>query len=217
MATSAAKHPFLFNSWNGRGVDRCQIRIDDARLRLRRGAQSLAKQPFGSIGITQRRQQEVNCGTRRIDRSIQVTPATFHLDVSLVDTPRLVGWLQMASQALVKFRTIPLHPAPYGRVVGFQTTFLEQLFDIAQRKRVPKVPADRTENKLRLRLPPFEDCRPGRHLGLFKLPAALSTNVATQPSTLLSAGLIDQQPFSTSGQAKPWPNLEPVSSVFTHF
>jgi hypothetical protein len=76
--------------------------------------------------------QEVNCGTRRIDRSIQVAPTTFHLDVSLVDTPRLVGWLQMASQALVEFRTIPLHPAPYGLVVGFQTTLLEQLFDIAQ-------------------------------------------------------------------------------------
>jgi hypothetical protein len=31
-------------------------------------------------------------------------------------------------------------------MVGFQTTFLEQFFHIAQRKRVPKIPADRTEN-----------------------------------------------------------------------
>ncbi len=33
-------------------------------------------------------------------------------------------------------------------------------------------PADHTKNKLRLGLGPFEDCRPGRHLGLFKLPGA---------------------------------------------
>jgi hypothetical protein len=76
----------------------------------------------------------------------------------------------MRSQALVEFRTIPLHPAPNRRVVGFQTTFLKQLFDIAQRKRVPKIPADSTQNQLRLGLPPFEDLRPGRHFGVFKLP-----------------------------------------------
>ncbi len=74
----------------------------------------------------------------------------------------------MASQALVEFRTILLHPTPYGRVVGLQTTFLEQLFDIAQRKRVPKIPAHRTQNKLRLGLPPFEDRRPGRHFRCFQ-------------------------------------------------
>jgi type I restriction enzyme M protein len=52
MMTSAAKYSLLLNSRDGRGVDRRQIRIDDARLRMRRGAQSLAKQPFGSVGIT---------------------------------------------------------------------------------------------------------------------------------------------------------------------
>ena len=43
MAASAAKHPFFLNSRDGRGVGRSQIRIDDARLRMRKGAQSLAK------------------------------------------------------------------------------------------------------------------------------------------------------------------------------
>src|SRR4051812_32457857 len=43
MAASAAKHPFFVNSRDGRGVGRCQIRIDDAWLRMRKGAQSLAK------------------------------------------------------------------------------------------------------------------------------------------------------------------------------
>jgi hypothetical protein len=41
----------LFDSLDGRAVDERQIGIDDARLRMRSGAQSLAKQSFGSIGI----------------------------------------------------------------------------------------------------------------------------------------------------------------------
>jgi hypothetical protein len=67
--------------------------------------------------------------------------------------------------------TIALHPAPHGCVIGFETTFREQLFDIAQRKRVTKIPADGAKNQLRVGLPPFEDCWPGRHLEYFKLPA----------------------------------------------
>ena len=43
MTTSAAKRPFLLNSRDGRGVDRRQIRIDDAWLWMRSSAQSLAK------------------------------------------------------------------------------------------------------------------------------------------------------------------------------
>src|SRR3954454_5002844 len=39
----------------------------------------------------------------------------------------------------------------------------------AQRKRVPKIPTDRTKNQLRLGLPPFEDRRPGRHSRIFNL------------------------------------------------
>jgi hypothetical protein len=96
----------------------------------------------------------------------------------------------MASQALIELRTIALHPPPHGCVVRFQTTFLEQLFHIAQRKRIPKKPADRTKDQLRLGLPPLEDRRPGRHLGIFNLATLLRTKVATLPSkesTLLFA------------------------------
>jgi hypothetical protein len=57
-------------------------------------------------------------------------------------------------------------------MVSLQTTFLKQFFDIAQGKRVAKIPADRTKNQLRFGLPPLEDRRPGCHWVLFKLPAA---------------------------------------------
>jgi hypothetical protein len=43
MPATAAKYPFLLNVWDGRAVDRCQIRIDDTRLRMGRMAQRLPK------------------------------------------------------------------------------------------------------------------------------------------------------------------------------
>ena len=139
---------------------------------MRGHAQSFAKQPFGRVRIPFGRQQKVDPGSRRIERTIQVAPAAFHLDISLITAPRLVGWLQMASHPLLQFRTIPLYPPPYSRMIGLQTTFLQQFSDIAQGKRVAKIPADRTENQLRLGLPPLEDRRPGCHWVLFTLPAA---------------------------------------------
>jgi hypothetical protein len=43
MPTSAAKRPFPLNSPDGRAIDGRQIRIDDARLRMGTGQESLAK------------------------------------------------------------------------------------------------------------------------------------------------------------------------------
>ena len=40
-------------------------------------AERLAKQALGSIGVTERGQQEIDGGTRGIDGPIQVAPAAF--------------------------------------------------------------------------------------------------------------------------------------------
>ena len=53
VPTTAAKRPFLLSIGDGRAVDRCQVRIDDTRLRMGGVAQRLAKQPFGGVGIAQ--------------------------------------------------------------------------------------------------------------------------------------------------------------------
>src|SRR5947208_4421584 len=103
----------------------------------------------------------------------------------------------MTSYALVEFRAIPLHPAPYGRVVSVQTTFLEQLFDISQPKRVPEIPADGAQNELGFGLPPFEDRWPGQHLGLFRLPGPVNSKLATQPLTTSS--------YLITGTGNMWP------------
>src|SRR5215831_966142 len=62
---------------------------------------------------------------------------------------------------------------PDRSVVGLQAAFIEQLFDIAERERIPKIPAHRANNQFRSRLSPLEDCRSGcfSH-ALFRLPTA---------------------------------------------
>jgi hypothetical protein len=72
VPTTAAKNSFLLDVGDGRPVDRGKIHVDDARLRMRRTAQRLAKQLFG--GVAQRRKQEVNRGTAGIDGPLQCRP-----------------------------------------------------------------------------------------------------------------------------------------------
>jgi hypothetical protein len=67
----------------------------------------------------------------------------------------------MTPQSLFQFGTVSLHPTPDRRVIRLQTALGEQFFDIAQRERVAKIPAHGTQNQLRRRLPPLENCRSG--------------------------------------------------------
>ena len=86
-------------------------------------------------------------------------------------TPGFVGRLEMTVQPLFQFGTVTLNAAPDRRVIDLQTALGEQLFDIAERQRVPKIPVHGTKNQLRRRLPPLEDCRSGCVLhDLFRLP-----------------------------------------------
>ena len=116
----AAKSSFLLYVRNRRAVDRCQIRVNDPRLRMGRMAQCLAKQPFGGLGVAQRRKQEINGGTGGIDGPIQITPAPLHSNVGLIDAPGLVGRLEMTAQPLFQFGTVALNPAPDCRMVRLQ-------------------------------------------------------------------------------------------------
>jgi len=143
-------------------------------------AQSLAKQPFGGIGISEGRQQEIDRGARRIDGPIQITPAAFDLKVGLIHTPRFVGGLEMPPHPLFQFRAIALHPTPHRRVIGFQAALLQEHFDIAQRQRVSKVPTNGTKNECGFGLPPFEDRWSGCHRS-FQPTSTRRREVATLP------------------------------------
>ena len=76
---------------------------------------------------------------------IQVAPATLHPNVGFVHPPRLVCRLKMPSQSLLQLRAVTLHPAPDRCVIDVETTLLQQLLNIAQRKRIAKIPPDRTK------------------------------------------------------------------------
>src|ERR1700732_1903527 len=152
------------------------------------GGWSVAEQALGRRGIAQRRQQEVDRGARGIDRPVEVTPTALHSNIRFIDTPGFVRRLEMTKQPLFQFGTVTLNPTPDGRVIRLQTALGEQLYDIAQRERVAKIPAHGTKNQLRRRLPPLEDCRSGCVLhGLFSLPAS-PAKVATHPSLRTNHG-----------------------------
>ena len=85
-------------------------------------------------GIAQPREHEVDRGPGEIDGSVEVAPATLDTNVGLIDTPGLVGWLEMTAQPLLQFGTVALDPAPDCRVVRLQAPLAEQLFDIAERE-----------------------------------------------------------------------------------
>ena len=74
-------------------------------------AERLAKEPLGSIGVTERCQQEIDGGTLGIDGPIQVASASLHANVGFVHPPRLVCRLEMLSQSLLQLRAGILHPA----------------------------------------------------------------------------------------------------------
>src|ERR1039457_6982501 len=92
----------------------------------------------------------------------------------------------MTAQPLFQFGAVTLNPAPDGRVIRLQTALGEQLFDIAERELVPKIPAYGAQNQLRRRLPPLEDCGSGCVIhDLFSL-LATPAKVATHPSDRLA-------------------------------
>ena len=142
---------------------------------------ALRNRRLAAAGIAQRRQQEVDSGTGGIDGPVEVTPSTLHSNIGLIDPPGFVGRLELPAESLFQFGVVTLNPTPDGRVIRIQTALGEQLFDIAERERVPKIPAHGTKNQLRRRLPPLEDCRSGYVLhDLFRL-LATPAKVATHP------------------------------------
>ena len=159
---------------------RALVRIDNPGRPMRRIRQRLAEQAFGRRGIAQPREHEVDRGAGGIDGSVEVAPTTLDTNVGLIDAPGFIGWLEMTAQPLLEFRTIALDPAPDCRVVCLHAAFAEQLFDIAERERVPKVRAHGAKNPLGFGLSPLED-RWSDCLfhDLIRLPAAIGQSYNT--------------------------------------
>ena len=96
-----------------------------------------------------------NRGAAGIDGSVEVAPTALDTNAGLINTPGLMGWLEMTAQPLLQFGTVALDPTPDCRVVRLQAALAEPLFNIAQPERVPKVSAHSAKNQLGLRLSPL--------------------------------------------------------------
>jgi hypothetical protein len=94
----------------------------------------------------------------------------------------------MPSQSLLQLRAVILHPAPDRGVVDIETALLQQLLNIAQRKRIAKIPPDRTEYEAGFGLPPFEDRGSGYHFAILSRHQPATLKVATHPNAELSRG-----------------------------
>src|SRR5664280_1813495 len=87
----------------------------------------------------------------------------------------------MPSQSLLQLRAVILHPAPDRCVVDIETALLQQLLNIAQRKRIAKIPPDRTKYEAGFGLPPFEDRGSGYHSPILSRNQPATLKVATHP------------------------------------
>ena len=76
---------------------RALVRIDNPGLPMRRIRQRLAEQAFGRSGIAQPREHEADRGAGGIDGSVEVAPTALDTNVGLIDTPGLIGWLEMTA------------------------------------------------------------------------------------------------------------------------
>ena len=173
------------------------VGVDDAGLRMRRNRQRLTAQAWGRRCIAHAREYEVDRGAGGIDGSGEVAPPALDTNAGLIDTPGLLGWLEMTAPPLLSFETVALDPAPDGRVVRFQAALAEQLFDIAERERGPKGPAHSAQNQLGLGLPPFENRRASGLLHQFsRRPAGLPPtlhHIQRTPMILPWPGAVDTE------------------------
>src|ERR1019366_1623103 len=78
-----------------------------------------------------------------------------------------------------------LHPAPDRCVVDVETALLQQLLNIAQRKRIAKIPPHRTKYEAGFGLPPVEDRGSGYHFTILSRHQPAVLKVATHPTYVL--------------------------------
>jgi hypothetical protein len=101
-----------------------------------RRCERLGEKPLGGLGIACRTQQKFQGTSSRIDRSIQIHPSSFDLDVRLIHPPGISRAFQMWSAAPVQFWCEVLHPPIDGGRVHVETSFPHHFFEMAVAQRI---------------------------------------------------------------------------------
>jgi hypothetical protein len=94
----------------------------------------------------------------------------------------------MRSQSLLQLRAVILDPTPGRCVVDVETALLQQFLNIAQRKRIAKIPPDGTKDETGFGLPPFEDRVLGSRSTILPPHQLATLKVATHPRISFAAG-----------------------------
>ena len=106
----------------------------------------------------------------------------------------------MTAQPRLQFRTVALDPAPDCRVVRFQAALAEQFFDIAERERVPQIPAHSAQNHFGLGLSPLEDRRSDCLFhDLFSLQGTVGQSCNTTPERIGTRPAVNRKALSAAG------------------
>ena len=98
----------------------------------------------------------------------------------LADALNLSSNSRTAHPPRLQFGTVALDPAPDCRVVRLQSALADQFFDIAERERVPQLPAHGAKNQLGFGLSPLENRRSDCLFhDLIRLPATVGQSCNT--------------------------------------
>jgi hypothetical protein len=92
--------------------------------------------------VTLRGQEHVDNVTVLVNRPVEIRPVAGDLDVGLVDEPPVRGSVPSGAGCLNELDSEPLHPPVHAHMIDRDTTFGEQLLDIAVGQPVAQVPAD---------------------------------------------------------------------------
>jgi hypothetical protein len=111
-------------------------------------AQSAGEEPAGGDGVPLLGQQHVDDLPVLVDGPVQVSPPAGDFDVGLIDEPAVASGMSKRAGGVGKQWGESLHPPVHRDVVDLDAALGQQLFDVAIRKAVAEVPADRDRDHL---------------------------------------------------------------------
>jgi hypothetical protein len=127
------------------------------------GLKRSTKKRFGGCDISLGPEQEIDRLAFFVDRSIEVSPATFDLYVGFVDPPRRASSACEAVPPLFEFRDIARYPA-HDRGMGQRNASLRHHFhEISKAELESEIPTDTEDDDLPVKMAALEKIGNAQH------------------------------------------------------
>ena len=131
------------------------IDINDARLCSMNGSQRLAEKPFCGARIPLGTEQEVD-RMALIDRTIEVFPFIFDLDIRFIHPVGIVRRLEARPTSFLQLWSVTLDPAEDCGVIHRKASFQHHFLEIPIAQSVAQIPADAEQDDFSFKLTPLE-------------------------------------------------------------